>query len=158
MIGALADGVVNVVRAGHRRKAWLSAVALLATLVVAGAYLFWGALRINPLASTYRVLIELPESGGLLANQDVTLRGVPIGRVEALALAPTGVNATVRLDSSFRIPASTAAPTRTSTSTAARGRARIWRTAASSSWAPPPFRSPWPNFSPTPTGCSSRST
>jgi virulence factor Mce-like protein len=107
VINSIADGIVNVVRAGYRRKAWLSAIALVLTLVIAGTYLFLGALRDNPLASTYKVLIELPESGGLLTNQDVTLRGVRIGRVEALALAPTGVNATVRLDSSIKIPTTT---------------------------------------------------
>ena len=60
------------------------------TLVVASAYLLLGALRVNPLASTYRVTVQLPESGGLLPNQDVTLRGVPIGRVERLDITRTG--------------------------------------------------------------------
>ena len=50
------------------------------TLVVATAYVFVGALRVTPFDSAYRVTIELPESGGLLPNQDVTLRGVPIGQ------------------------------------------------------------------------------
>jgi virulence factor Mce-like protein len=107
MIERIANGIVAAVRAGYRRKTWLSALALVLTLVVSVSYLFLGALRDNPLASSYRVKIELPESGGLLTNQDVTLRGVPIGRVEALDLAPTGVNATVKLDSSFKIPVST---------------------------------------------------
>ncbi|HEX5142660.1 MAG TPA: MlaD family protein [Mycobacterium sp.] len=107
MINSIADGIVNLVRAGYRRKAWLSAIALVLTLVIAGTYLFLGALRDNPLASSYKVLVELPASGGLLTNQDVTLRGVRIGRVDSLALAPTGVNATVRLDSSIKIPATT---------------------------------------------------
>ncbi|MGH3583142.1 MAG: MlaD family protein, partial [Mycobacterium sp.] len=78
MIGRLADGAVGMVRAAHRRRTWLSAGALVLTLVIATAYLFFGALRVNPLASSYRVTIELPESGGLLADQNVTLHGVPI--------------------------------------------------------------------------------
>jgi virulence factor Mce-like protein len=107
VIARIADGVVGAVRAGHRRKAWLSAFALVLTLVIAGTYLFLGALGVNPLASSYKVRIELPASGGLLTNQNVTLRGVPIGKVEALDIAPTGVDATVKLDSSVKIPTST---------------------------------------------------
>ncbi len=62
MINALADFVVGVVRAGYRRRAWLSAGALVMTLVVAGAYLMIGALRVKPFDSSYRITIELPES------------------------------------------------------------------------------------------------
>jgi virulence factor Mce-like protein len=106
MIDALANFVVGLVRAGHRRRAWLSSAALVLTLVVAAAYLFVGALRVHPLASTYRVTVQLPESGGLLPNQDVTLRGVPIGRVQSLGITPDGVNAIVDLDSAVPIPES----------------------------------------------------
>ena len=106
MIATIADGIVNVVKVGHRRRAWLSAAALLLTFVVATAYLLVGALRVNPVAKTYRVTIELPESAGLLPNQDVTLRGVPIGRVERLDITPSGVNAIVNVKSTVPIPQS----------------------------------------------------
>jgi virulence factor Mce-like protein len=106
MITTVADTIVTVVRAGHRRRAWLSAGALLLTLAVASGYLFLGALQVNPFASSYRVTIELPESAGLLPNQDVTLRGVPIGRVERLDITPAGVNAHVNVKSSVPIPVS----------------------------------------------------
>jgi virulence factor Mce-like protein len=106
MIAAIADRVVAVVRAGHRRRAWLSAGALILTLVVALGYLFFGALQVNPLTSSYRVTIELPESAGLLPNQDVTLRGVRIGRVDRLDITPQGVNAVVNVNSSVPIPES----------------------------------------------------
>jgi virulence factor Mce-like protein len=106
MTGNGAVSVVNFVRAAHRRKAWLSAGALLLTLVVASGYLFLGALRVNPFASDYRLTVELPESAGLLPNQDVTLRGVPIGRVERLDITPAGVNAMVTVKSSVPIPVS----------------------------------------------------
>ncbi|MDG4663587.1 MlaD family protein [Mycobacterium sp. 236(2023)] len=108
MIRPLANGVVRVVRAGHRRKAWLSTAALLLTLVVASAYLFLGALQVNPLASSYRVTVELPESAGLLPNQNVTMRGVPIGRVERLDITPAGVNAVVSVDSKVAVPTASA--------------------------------------------------
>lgn len=106
MINTLANTAVAVVRAGHRKKAWLSALALVGVLVVATAYLLIGALRVQPFASEYRVTVELPESAGLLPNQDVTLRGVPIGRVERLDITTGGVNAIVNIDSPVPIPAS----------------------------------------------------
>jgi virulence factor Mce-like protein len=108
MIGALADRAVRVVRAGHRRRAWLSAGALMVTFVVASAYLFLGALQVNPLGSSYRVTVALPASAGLLPNQNVTMRGVPIGKVERLHITPAGVNAVVTVDSTVAVPASSA--------------------------------------------------
>ena len=57
MISAAADTIVTIVRAGHRRRSWLSAAALILTLVVASGYLFLGALRVNPLASSYRITV-----------------------------------------------------------------------------------------------------
>jgi len=109
MIGAMADGIVGIVKAGHRQKAWLSTAALVLALVIGVSYLMLGALRWNPLESVYRVTLELPASGGLLTNQDVTLRGVPIGKVEKLSVVPAGVTALVRLDSDVQISQSTRA-------------------------------------------------
>ena len=109
MIGAVADGLVGAVKYGHRHKAWLSAIALLLTLLIGLSYLMLGALRWNPLRSVYRVTVELPASGGLLPNQDVTLRGVPIGKVEKLSIVPAGVNAEVRLNSSVKLSESSKA-------------------------------------------------
>ncbi|OBG82743.1 mammalian cell entry protein [Mycobacterium sp. E802] len=106
MIDSLADLVVRMVRFGYRRKAWLSAGALVMTLVVATAYLMIGALRVKPFDSTYRLTVQLPESAGLLPNQDVTLRGVRVGRVERLDITPSGVNAVVNVDSAVQIPKS----------------------------------------------------
>ena len=68
-------------------------------LVIGVGYLLLGALRWNPFRSTYLATVELPASGGLLVNQDVTLRGVPIGKVTKLSIVPDGVNAEVRLNS-----------------------------------------------------------
>ena len=109
MIGKVADGIVGAVKTGHRHKAWLSGIALLLTLFVGVAYLLLGALGWNPLRSVYRVTLELPASGGLLVNQNVTLRGVTIGRVERLTLVPAGVNAQVRLFSSQKLSESSKA-------------------------------------------------
>ena len=86
MIDRIANGVVAVVRAGYRRKAWLSALALVVTLVVAVSYLFLGALRVNPLASSYREQVELPESGGV-GNLD-DLGGKDFGHGNECDLVP----------------------------------------------------------------------
>lgn len=107
MIGPIADGIVGTVKALHRKKAWLSGIALAMTLVIGVAYLLLGALRWNPLRSTYNATVELPASGGLLVNQDVTLRGVPIGKVTKLSLVPDGVNAEVRLNSATQLSRTT---------------------------------------------------
>jgi len=109
MIGRVAEFVVRAVRAGHRQQVWLSVAGLVLTLIVATAYLLIGALRVTPFASSYRVTVQLPESGGLLPNQDVALRGVRIGRVESLQITDNGVNALARIASKVRIPANAVA-------------------------------------------------
>ncbi len=105
MIDALANTLVRLVRAGHRRQVWLSVAGLVITLVVATAYLLIGALRVTPFASNYRVTMQLPDSAGLLPNQDVALRGVRIGRVESLQITDRGVDAVASITSKVRIPA-----------------------------------------------------
>ncbi len=104
MIESAADRVVRGVGFGYRHRLWLSTAGLVLTLVVAAAYVLMGALRVTPFDSAYRVTIKLPESGGLLPNQDVTLRGVPIGRVQSLAITPDGVAAVASVRSDVRIP------------------------------------------------------
>lgn len=105
MIDDIASAVVRAARAAHRQQVWLSVAGLVLTLVVGSAYLLIGALRVTPFASSYRVTVQLPDSGGLLPNQDVALRGVRIGRVESLQITPTGVNAIANITSQVRIPA-----------------------------------------------------
>lgn len=106
MIAGVADVLVGVVRAGHRKRAWLSAGALMMTFVVATGYLLIGALQVNPFDADYRVTVRLPESAGLLPNQDVTLRGVPVGKVERLDITAAGVDAVITVTSSAPIPMS----------------------------------------------------
>ncbi|MGY4711718.1 MlaD family protein [Mycolicibacterium sp. CBM1] len=107
MIASLATTLVRVVRAGHRHQTWLSVAGLALTLVLATAYLLAGALRVAPFATSYRVTVHLPDSGGLLPGQDVALRGVRIGHVESLHLTETGVDAIADIASTVKIPAST---------------------------------------------------
>jgi virulence factor Mce-like protein len=105
VINTISGFIVDVVRAGYRRRSWLSGVALVLTLVVGVAYLLIGALRVNPFDTTYQVRVRLPDSGGLLSNQDVSVRGVPVGRIESLHLVPDGVEAVTNIKSKTRIPA-----------------------------------------------------
>jgi virulence factor Mce-like protein len=108
VIRAVADSanlVVRAVRTAHRQQVWLSVAGLVLILVVATAYLLVGALRLKPFASSYRVTVQLAESGGLLPNQDVALRGVRVGRIESLQITDTGVNAVASITSKVQIPA-----------------------------------------------------
>ena len=53
----------------------------------------------------YTVTMELPETGGLYSGGNVTYRGTEVGRVEAVRLTRTGVEATLSLKSGIAIPA-----------------------------------------------------
>ncbi len=106
MINSISRGIVGAVKTAHRQRFWLSGVALALVVVVTVAYFVFGALGVNPLATTYQVRIELPDSGGLLENVDVAVRGIKVGRVESLTLTPDGVEATVSIDGTAKIPAS----------------------------------------------------
>ena len=52
----------------------------------------------------YRVTVELPTSGGLYPRGNVTYRGSEVGRVEAVRLTDTGVEAILALNSNVKIP------------------------------------------------------
>lgn len=60
----------------------------------------------------YRVQLDLPTSGGLYENANVSFRGVNVGKVESVRLTPTGVEATLSIDSDSKIPASSTASVR----------------------------------------------
>lgn len=96
--------VVDLVRAVAKRRILVSCTGLGLVLVVAFAYVAIGGLGINPARTTIAVRVLLPESGGLLANQDVTLRGIPVGRVKSVNLTDKGVEAVAAINSGVRIP------------------------------------------------------
>lgn len=52
----------------------------------------------------YTVTIELPESGGLYSGANVTYRGTEVGRVDAVKLTQTGVEAVLSLKSGIDVP------------------------------------------------------
>jgi phospholipid/cholesterol/gamma-HCH transport system substrate-binding protein len=53
----------------------------------------------------YEVIVDLPASGGLYKNGNVTYRGAEVGRIEDVRLSPSGVDAVLSLNSNTKIPA-----------------------------------------------------
>ncbi|WP_067856761.1 MlaD family protein [Nocardia shimofusensis] len=98
--------LVGAVRRAHRYRLAVSLLGLLAILAVGSGSLLFGTLGITPLENSYRVRVELDRSGGLLPGQDVTVRGVRVGRVEAVDVAGEKVIAVAAIGEQVRIPAS----------------------------------------------------
>ncbi|PPJ20181.1 MCE family protein [Nocardia nova] len=99
--------VVFTARQLSQHRILTSCVALLLVLILAVGYLLLGSLQINPMRSNYQLRIALAQSGGLLPGQDVTLRGVRIGRVSSVDTDSHGVIAVAAIESGTRIPVST---------------------------------------------------
>ncbi|MFF0499992.1 MCE family protein [Nocardia aobensis] len=96
--------LVAGVTAAREHRTTISILGLVTILILGGGYLTFGALKINPLHSSYRVDVELAESGGLLPGQDVTLHGVRIGRVTAVTVIANKVVATAEIDDGTNVP------------------------------------------------------
>ncbi|ALG15486.1 MCE family protein [Kibdelosporangium phytohabitans] len=60
-------------------------------------------------ASGYVVTVQLPDSGGIFTNAEVTYRGVTVGRVGELHLVDRGIDVELVLESEQSIPADTKA-------------------------------------------------
>ncbi|MUL78719.1 MlaD family protein [Mycolicibacterium sp. CBMA 226] len=101
--------IVDITKTLARHRMPVALIGLALTLVLALAYVMIDSLRINPARGEYTVKVLLRESGGLIPAQDVTLRGVPIGRVQSVNLSGNTVTAVVAIDSDTKIPANTAA-------------------------------------------------
>lgn len=101
----LAGGIVSGVRRGYAHRLGLSLVALAATLVLGLGYLVFGVFGLSPTADSFRIRVHFDESGGLLPGRDVTLRGVPVGKVASVDLTEQGVVAVAEIDSRTSIPA-----------------------------------------------------
>ncbi|GAA3719679.1 MlaD family protein [Gordonia hankookensis] len=99
-----ARGIVSATRRGRRHRLGLSAIGLFVVLILGIGYLVFGVFHSSPAASPIVVRVQLKESGGLLAGQNVTLRGVPVGRVRQVDLTRDGVVAQAEIDSSVQIP------------------------------------------------------
>lgn len=89
----------------HRIRLALFAVVAVTSVVVAGVR--YVGIPERYLGQSYEISVVLPESGGIFPNAEVTLRGVPVGRVRALELTPDGVRAELQLEEDVRVPEDT---------------------------------------------------
>lgn len=100
------NGLGGVLR---RRRVLLKNVCFLAVSVVALGYLGSDYADVGDwfgVHDYYTVNVELPQTGGLYPNADVTYRGVSVGRVGSISLTDTGVQARLHIRKSApRIPA-----------------------------------------------------
>ena len=99
-------GVKRVLGLVRERRLGLSACALVAMLVIGVAYLVFGTLGIDPVRADKLVRVHLAETGGLLPGQNVTLRGVPVGRVRSIDLTGDGAVAVAAISPGVDIPTS----------------------------------------------------
>ncbi|WP_063062607.1 MlaD family protein [Nocardia sienata] len=92
-----------------KNKILLSNIGLVLALLIGGTYLLVNVMRVNPLRSTYTVVVNLDRSGGLQPGNDVTLRGFRIGEVSDLELVDNGagIQAKAEIDSRYDIPVDT---------------------------------------------------
>ena len=104
LVDLFARLAVLIVKFGYRRRILLSGIGLALTTVIAAAYVTIFGVGVNPTERTISLRVLLPESGGLLANQDVTLRGIPIGRITSVHLTDSGTEAVVSVSAATHIP------------------------------------------------------
>lgn len=92
-----------------KNKILLSNIGLVLALLIGGTYLLVNVMRVNPLRSTYTVIVNLDRSGGLQPGNDVTLRGYRVGEVSDLQLVDdgAGIQAKAEIDSRYDIPVDT---------------------------------------------------
>lgn len=98
--------LVGVVRRAHHYRVVVSLLGLFTILGGACGHLLFNTLDIDPLSQPYRVRVELDRSGGLLTGQEVTLRGVRVGRIDSVAVAGEVVVVIAAIDENVRIPTS----------------------------------------------------
>ncbi|MGD1238717.1 MCE family protein [Mycobacterium seoulense] len=88
------------------RKIKIQLIVFFIVAVGAMATMGLGYVRVPAMfgVGQYRVKVQLSESGNLYANANVTYRGTEVGRVTAVRLTDTGVEADLSLRSDVRIP------------------------------------------------------
>ncbi|MFB7718660.1 MCE family protein [Nocardia sp. NPDC056100] len=87
-----------------RSRIAIANVGLIVVLVLGCGYIGSNVLRFNPIPHTYKVTVLLSTSGGLLSGNDVTFRGLRVGRVDEIKVAGDGVAAVAEIDDSAHIP------------------------------------------------------
>ncbi|MFE3195539.1 MlaD family protein [Nocardia sp. NPDC059240] len=82
----------------------VSLVLLLILTLVCGSYMAVGVLNLDPRRQNNTVTILLDSSGGLMKTSEVTLRGLPIGKVRDIGATARGLSVTLEYDSKYKIP------------------------------------------------------
>lgn len=77
-----------------------------AVAVVAGSVMIFGYIKVPTMLGIghYTVTMQIPQAGGLYQTGNVTYRGTEVGRVTAVRLTKTGVDAELTLRSDVPIP------------------------------------------------------
>lgn len=84
-----------------------TAVNLAAVAIASAVLLLFAATRLVAAAvldNTYPLYVSLPEAGGLLADKEVTYRGVSVGEIDDVELEGGGVRVTMGIDDGVAIP------------------------------------------------------
>ncbi|MFC8526802.1 MCE family protein [Nocardia sp. NPDC057227] len=88
-----------------RNRIAIANLGLVLVLIFGSGYLAVAVMRLDLLpARTYAVTVQLRDSGGLAANNDVTFRGSRIGKVTEVRVSGPGVAAVAEIKSDVRIP------------------------------------------------------
>ncbi|MFE3987269.1 MlaD family protein [Nocardia tengchongensis] len=82
----------------------MSLVLLLVLTFVCGSYMAVGVLNLDPRRQNNTVTVLLDGSGGLMKTSEVTLRGLPIGKVRDIGATAHGLAVTLEYDAKYRIP------------------------------------------------------
>ncbi|MGN6475310.1 MAG: MCE family protein [Mycobacteriales bacterium] len=72
-------------------------------------YVVFNVVGAKTLEGSYRVVVDMPVTGGLFPGSQVTYRGVPVGTVTSIELTDTGVAANLDIHDSVQIPRQTKA-------------------------------------------------
>ncbi|WP_405146835.1 MCE family protein [Nocardia salmonicida] len=107
MIPRAATLVVRLARWAERHKTAGAMLGMIGMLVIGSGYIAVDVVGVRPLHTTYTVRVQLHSSGGLLPHSNVTVRGVRVGAVRAIALDGVGILAEAEIDSATSIPVGT---------------------------------------------------
>lgn len=80
-------------------------VLIVSTMVVVGAFLTYAAGVL--FEDTYEVRVPMPDAGGVLPNQEVTVLGKAVGQVTDVEVVERGVMLTLEIDGDSSVPAET---------------------------------------------------
>jgi phospholipid/cholesterol/gamma-HCH transport system substrate-binding protein len=89
------------------RRIWIQLAIFAVVSLVAAAVMIFGYIQLPDMlfgAGHYTVTVELPQSGGLYKNANVTYRGTEVGRVEEMRLTENNVEAVLSLESGVALP------------------------------------------------------